>query len=776
MKISIIVPFKKGSFFLEDALQSLKEQTFRDFEVILVKDRVEEDISGLIDTFGRDFRMRVYELEEAKGVAAARNLGLSQAQGEYIFFLDSDDYLDENALSLLVDTADAEGADLVYGNKIWTWFSRSTFLANVNRNKDEDEEGEEGEDEENVDSSQMDVENGGVNERESSLEDEQILTEESSEEDEEDSGYDKRKMAYWKLVGKTKGIRNITVLNILIRRSLIEENRLKFNEDIIYLSDCPFVCQLLMYADVIDRNMEALYIKRNHNDPVNYPSLSQMPRSKNFMEYVNTYRYTVSLIGQDKELRERLDKKIIKYYVRFFAPSLRGRKNIEVRDRHFDIMHQLISGMDRELLRRYKGYKRKLLKALADGNINRTIFLVNRHLVLKKLKRILRNRRALAKFLYIHFFLKKPVKDNWVFCESFFGKSYSDSPKYIYEYLQENYPGRYRFIWVINQKNTHIPYKHTKVKRFSIRYGYYLARCRYYIFNGRQPEWIRKRRGNVFLQTWHGTPLKRLVFDMEDINSATRHYKKQTYKQSRLWDYLIAANKYSSDIFKRCFIYKKVMLETGYPRNDILHHKDREALALGIKDKLGIPKDKKTILYAPTWRDDEYYSKGKYKFSLNLDLDLMKEHLGSEYVVLLRTHYFIADNLDVAAYNGFAIDFSRHDDIAELYLVSDILITDYSSVFFDYANLKRPMLFFMYDLEKYRDILRGFYIDIEEELPGPILMTTGEVIDALNNLPEIEKKYEDKYKLFYDKFCAWEDGQASRRVVEEVFQPDRDKI
>ncbi len=147
----------------------------------------------------------------------------------------------------------------------------------------------------------------------------------------------------------------------------------------------------------------------------------------------------------------------------------------------------------------------------------------------------------------------------------------------------------------------------------------------------------------------------------------------------------------------------------------------------------------------------------------------MKEQLGDEYVILLRTHYFIADSLDVTGLEDFAYNLSKYDDISELYLISDYLITDYSSVFFDYANLKRPMLFYTYDLEKYRDVLRGFYIDIEEELPGPLLFTTEEIIDALKNMDELRDRYKEKYDVFYEKFCAWEDGQASRKVANAVF-------
>jgi len=292
------------------------------------------------------------------------------------------------------------------------------------------------------------------------------------------------------------------------------------------------------------------------------------------------------------------------------------------------------------------------------------------------------------------------------------------------------------------------------------------------VFNGRQPEWTRKRNGNIFLQTWHGTPLKRLAFDIDEISSATARYKKQIYNQSRDWDYLIAPNQFSGDIFKRCFLYDKMMLNTGYPRNDILHREDKEELSLSIKKKLKLPLNKKIILYAPTWRDDEYYDKGKYKFALQLDLKILENHLSSDYIILLRTHYFIADKLDLDSNSNFVYNMSDYDDIAELYLISDVLITDYSSVFFDYANLKRPMLFYMYDLEKYRDVLRGFYIDIEEELPGPILQTTEEVLWALQDIQLLEQQYHRKYTEFYNKYCNWEDSKASEAVAKSVFPLD----
>jgi CDP-glycerol glycerophosphotransferase len=745
MKVSVIIPFHRGIFFLEDALQSLREQSYRDFEVLLVCNNATEELEPLLNRYHKELDIKSYRLSDRKGVAAARNYGLKLAQGEYVYFLDSDDYLSEESLELLVAAAEREKADLTYGTMRRTWFSRSTFLANLDK---------------------YTVEAGDKDD-----EDDSDGDEEGSEaaEKEEDFVLDPRSLAYRKLISEQKGAWNISVLHLLIRKALINEYSVSFWEDLVYLSDYPFVFLLLLKGESFAFVPEAYYMKRNHNDPIRYPSLSQMGGSKDLQEYADTCLYTISLISTDGELRKRLYRILLHDYTGYYAPKLRTTGADDIRIKQFEVMHGLVSAMDRQLLRSEKGYRRKLVQALVKGDLRRTVALVNRRHIIKRLKTILRHRKELVKFCYLHFFLKKSTKESWVFCESFFGKSYSDSPKYIYEYLSVHAPGKYRFIWVVDRRASRIPYMHTRVKRYSLRYCYYLARSKYYVFNGRQPEWTVKRSGNVFLQTWHGTPLKRLVFDQEDVSSATARYKLQVYHQSRAWDYLIAPNPYSGEIFRRCFLYGKVMLETGYPRNDILHAVDSGERSRRIKERIRLPSGKKTLLYAPTWRDDEYYSKGRYKFSLQLNLRQMKDRLGEDYVLLLRTHYFIADRLDIRGLEDFVYNVSSYDDIAELYLISDVLITDYSSVFFDYANLKRPMLFFMYDLLKYRDILRGFYIDIEEELPGPILSTSEEVVKAIERLDSIREEYQDKYDSFYVKYCGWEDGGSTQRVVEAVF-------
>ncbi|MGG1572300.1 CDP-glycerol glycerophosphotransferase family protein [Fictibacillus sp. NRS-1165] len=367
-----------------------------------------------------------------------------------------------------------------------------------------------------------------------------------------------------------------------------------------------------------------------------------------------------------------------------------------------------------------------------------------------------------------------PVKKNLVMFESFLGKQYSCNPRGIYEYLKVNRPDL-ELVWSVDGRNigkfenAGIPY----AKRFSIKWLFKMARAHYWVTNSRMPLWIPKSKHTVYFQTWHGTPLKRLAADMDEVHmpgTNTKKYKANFHKESSKWDYLLSPNAYSTEIFRRAFNFHKEVVEVGYPRNDVLYTKNNPEDIKELKEKLELPQDKKVILYAPTWRDDQFYGKGRYKFDLELDLLQLKEKFGEDYVIVLRMHYLVAENFDLSPYEGFAYDFSYHGDINELYLVSDVMITDYSSVFFDYANLKRPMIFFVYDIESYRDKLRGFYFDFEQYAPGPLVKTTDEVIAA------IEKFESDGFTIhseifddFYERFCYLENGQSSHKAVQKVF-------
>ncbi len=366
-----------------------------------------------------------------------------------------------------------------------------------------------------------------------------------------------------------------------------------------------------------------------------------------------------------------------------------------------------------------------------------------------------------------------PVSKKLIIFESFLGRQYGCNPKAIYEYMCENYPD-YKMYWSVdsnylkNFEGTNIKV----IKRYSLKWVYLLARAKFWITNTRMTLSIPKSSHTIYLQTWHGTPLKKLVFDMEEVHmpgTTTEEYMKDFYNESRRWDYLISANQYSSEIFKRAFRFEKEILEQGYPRNDILYYGNTLENITRIKKKLGIPQDKKVILYAPTWRDNQFYSEGHYKIDLALDLARLQEKYRDDYVIILKMHYVVSENFDLKSYEEFVYDFSD-EDIQGLYLVADLLITDYSSVFFDYANLQRPILFYAYDIEEYKSTLRGFYFDLEKEGPGPIVKDMDALMDKLEEFDSYHtfQKYSEKYQDFYCKYCNLENRNSTRKIVEYV--------
>jgi CDP-glycerol glycerophosphotransferase (TagB/SpsB family) len=363
---------------------------------------------------------------------------------------------------------------------------------------------------------------------------------------------------------------------------------------------------------------------------------------------------------------------------------------------------------------------------------------------------------------------QEDIDEKMVFFESFLGKSYSGNPKYIYEeILKHDKFKNYKFVWSYSNDGE-IPGNPIVVDRESEDYYRYLAKSKYWVSNVIFPV-HRKREGNVYLQTWHGTPLKKLGFDIE-VEGPETLGRENFYIESRNWDYLIAANPYSAEIFKRAFKFHKEVLEVGYPANDIFYREDVTQFSEQIKRKLNIPKNKKVILYAPTWRDNEASGSWEHSFSLKFDLDEYYEKLKDDYILILRMHHLIADSLQIKEeHKSFVMDLSKYDDVQELYTIADILITDYSSVFFDYANSKKPILFYAYDFEVYKNEIRGFYLDMETELPGPVIKTGKELLEAIQNIDQVSKEYKERYEEFYNRFCGLEDGNAAKRVLDRVF-------
>lgn len=380
--------------------------------------------------------------------------------------------------------------------------------------------------------------------------------------------------------------------------------------------------------------------------------------------------------------------------------------------------------------------------------------------------------RILYKLLYR--FIK--IDDKLVIFISFHGRGYSDNPRAIYEYMisDERFKD-YHFVWFIKNyksKNISIP-KGRVVEYFSLRYFYLMSKAKYWVINCKMPTYICKKKEQIYLQTWHGTPLKRLAHDIQSSDDMTFYRSGISFEKMvesydidvMKYNYMISPNQFCTKVFQSAFaINKERLIETGYPRNDFITNATQN-VAQNIKNKLNIPLDKKVILYAPTWRDNSYVASG-YTFELKANFHLWKKMLGNEYVVIFKPHYLIVNKYkNDESLKGFLYSIDAEAEINELYVISDVLITDYSSVFFDYAILNRPIYFYMYDLEEYKDELRGFYLDIYSEIPGKIY----EKEELL--LKDISLQIFDYSMLeeFNKRFNHAQTGDCAKKVVDIVF-------
>jgi CDP-glycerol glycerophosphotransferase len=376
--------------------------------------------------------------------------------------------------------------------------------------------------------------------------------------------------------------------------------------------------------------------------------------------------------------------------------------------------------------------------------------------------------RALRRGFY-PLMLRTPVRDSVLFI-SWKGKQCGDNPLGIAQELRRRGDDR-EHLWVVNDWSVPVPEGDQAVLRGTQEYYEALARSRYLISNDDMQLPFRKRDGQVYLQTWHGTPLKRIGFDISNPQFIMgTAYFDHLARDVAQWDLLVSQNPFSTPIMRRAFRYDGEICEYGYPRNDLLHRPDTPQLAARVRERLGLPPGKRVVLYAPTWRDNQVYSNGRrYRFDMRLDLERAWNALGRDHVFLIRGHHQMADDVPAGMRPGFALNVSAYPDITELYLVADVLVTDYSSAMFDYAVTGRPMVFFTYDLAEYRDNLRGFYFDFEAEAPGPLLETSADVMAAVKDAESVALGYRDAYQRFAARFCPLDDGKAAARICDRLF-------
>jgi CDP-glycerol glycerophosphotransferase len=356
-------------------------------------------------------------------------------------------------------------------------------------------------------------------------------------------------------------------------------------------------------------------------------------------------------------------------------------------------------------------------------------------------------------------FLRR-VEPKTVLFDSWRGK-YADSPRAIAEELHRRDPS-FRQVWVLEQDDPLLPEWVDAVRPHSRHHVEYLGCAQYVVTNSGMPGYWRKRRQQAYLQTWHGTPLKKLGRDIQrPAMPKARRYMRDFSRDVSYWDLLLSQNPFSTGVLRQAFQYKGPILEAGYPRNDVLLSPHADRVRAATRHRLGLDEEARALLYAPTWRDNT-------RFELQLDLESIANDLGPRDVFLLRAHNHVARTVAETSHPR-VIDVSRIPDTPELLLAADVLITDYSSVMFDFANTGRPMVFFAYDYDDYVHSERGVYFELAERAPGPLVRTGDELIQALASVDSWRGDYEERYRTFIEEFGEYDRGDAARRIVDHVF-------
>ncbi|MGX0847675.1 bifunctional glycosyltransferase/CDP-glycerol:glycerophosphate glycerophosphotransferase [Staphylococcus auricularis] len=712
-KLSLIVPYYNNQENIQLCLESILQQTERDFELILINDGSTDNSEQIVATLLKQYdQPNIHiKLDDNYGHAVARNKGLEQVTTPYLMFVDADDILAPYSVEFYL--AHIEHQDALVA-------PISTFSTDRP---------------ETLDTSEV-----LVHTLTSTAETQYLLRDE-------------------------------TVCNIVLKTSIIKGHHLQFDTCLAIFIDQPFMLQYLKYVERFKYVEGAhFYYRGEVIYPFENPNLSMKDFDTQFKDYGTSFFRSLKLASQSVH-RMILKKRMVHLLMDAFNPSL---EDIKVRyDQHFPLLQAVVKSTLRQILQTKRPLFIASMLLVYCGRPQMVKRFSTLRYVVKHVKRLIIGGKGKALSKYQLYDRDAKVEPHTIVFESFNGKNYSDSPKYIYEYMMHHYP-QFHYIWVFKDHLKHeVPGPVTKVLKGSDAYYKAYATASHWITNARLAPTLNKKDNQTYYQTWHGTPLKRLAGDMTHVRmpgTTTAQYKINFRKETARWDYLISPNRYSTEIFQSAFwMEPERILETGYPRNDVIvNHQHDTGYIQHIKANLNIPLGKKVIMYAPTWRDDEYIEKGKYAFQLKIDLADMYEQLGDDTVLLLRMHYLIAEQLDLTGYEHFAYDVSEYDDVSELFLISDALITDYSSVMFDYGILQRPQFFFAYDLEKYDEALRGFYMDYLHELPGPIIKDAHTLTQQLKDLTQIEATYKDQIKAFADRFCHLEQGTAAKQIGDRI--------
>lgn len=369
-----------------------------------------------------------------------------------------------------------------------------------------------------------------------------------------------------------------------------------------------------------------------------------------------------------------------------------------------------------------------------------------------------------------------PIKQNKILLFSYYGAQYGCNPKYISEYLVEHsQPNTFDIVWAFQDPSSKkmINYTIRKVRMMSLKYFYELCTAKVIITNFRTTDFFVKRKKQYYIQTWHSSlRLKKIEKDVGDVLPAS--YIELAKKDSEKCDLLLSGCQFSTNIFKNSFWYDGELFEYGTPRNDVFF-RDDEQLRGSVLGRLNIPIGKKVLLYAPTFRKDN--DLGVYNLNYLNVRQTLEGKFGGDWVFLVKLHPHLISELRTFDNDEGVVDVTAYDDIQELLVIADVLISDYSSLIFDYAMTKRPCFLYVPDLNEYVMKERNLYFNLKD-LPFIHVLNQEQLTLKIKQFQS--EKYVENIDVFLKRIGSFENGNASKSLMKQIeqvcFNDGRDEV
>ncbi|MGK5737985.1 bifunctional glycosyltransferase family 2 protein/CDP-glycerol:glycerophosphate glycerophosphotransferase [Micromonospora sp. URMC 103] len=722
--ISFVVPAFRVQGYLRECLDSILDQPFDDLEVIGVDDCSPDDSGEIFEEYAaRDQRVRPIRLGENVGLGPARNVGLDRAVGEYVWFLDGDDWLAPECLPVVADRLRATRPDVLLVDHVRTHWN-DTATRSAMRDVFPEPPGEE----------------------------------------------------TFRLRDRPEAMRLLhTAWNRVVRRQFLLDLGLRFEPG--WYEDVSFSYPTLMAADrigVLDRvcvnyrQRRAGAITRTRGER-HFEVFPQWHRVFRLMDswgpavdelrpavFERMIWHYLTVLGNGQriapELRPAFFAQITADYSRWLPPG-----GYPAPDGVEGLKHRLVAGG------RWRTFSALRTASRARDAARRSARRTRRR-VAPVARRNARRARDVLLREYYRAELHRPLDPTLAVYAAYWYRGYSCNPAAIYEAARRLTP-EIRGVWIVRRDRVDtLPPGVEYVVAGTPGYYRMLARARWLVNNVNFPDFVRKRPGSVHVQTHHGTPVKVMGLDQQryPIGAGRMDFAGLLRRVDR-WDYSITSNSFSTQMWDRAYPAAYTTLEVGYPRNDRLVTATPEEV-LRLRADLGIGLAEKVVLYAPTHR--EHLATYRPPF----DPDRFVEALGPAGRLLMRSHYFHdRDRRPRRPVDRDRVrDVSAHQRVEDLYLVADVLVTDYSSAMFDYAVLDRPIVIYAPDWEAYR-LARGVYFDITAEPPGAVALTFPDLLTVFRSGEFRSEATTKARQRFRARFCALDDGHAAERVVRRVF-------